>query len=186
MVSSKVIDLCKRGDEKGYRRLYDACIPYVYSIVTSYVSDEFYQKDIIQEIFAKVFSDIYRYDEVFGGFKYWLRKISVNFCLMHLRAYKKFSTLVPIDGFEQQIADESERFEDKISREEINQLLRSMPTGYKTIFFLIAIDGYTHEEVGKELNISSGTSRSQFLRAKHYIQTYIFNTSNKVKYGFNN
>ena len=185
MIGAEIIQKCIAKDQQGYRCLYEACIPYVYSVVKSYVPEEFYQKDIIQDIFAKVFKSIEQYDAAAGEFKYWLRKISVNFCLMHLRKTKNFTPIVPIDKYNEQIADGSSGISENISREEINQLLQIMPPGYKTIFLLVAIDGYSHEEVSLELNISSGTSRSQYLRAKNFIREHILNNSNKLKYGIN-
>lgn len=186
MVGSDIINRCIKQDQQGYRLLYEACIPYVYSIVRSYVNDDFYQKDIIQETYAKVFKSLDQFDATQGEFKYWLRKITVNFCLMHLRKIKNFTPIVPIDKYDEQIPDSNYGFEHELSREDINQLLEKMPLGYKTIFMLIAIDGYSHEEVSAELNISGGTSRSQYLRAKNYIKEHIMHSSNKLKYGLNN
>lgn len=186
MVGSDIINMCIKQDQQGYRLLYEACIPYVYNIVKSYINDTSYQKDIIQETFAKLFKSIEQFDEQQGEFKYWIRKITVNFCLMHLRKVKNFTPIVPIDKYDELISDNSGDFSNDFTRDDINNLLENMPLGYKTIFLLIAIDGYSHEEVSAELNISSGTSRSQYLRAKNYIKENILHSSNKLKYGLNN
>ena len=186
MIGSEIIQKCIAQDQQGYRQLYEACIPYVYSIVRSYISDKEDQKDVIQELFAKVFKSLQQFDGAQGDFKYWLRRITINCCLMQLRKTKNFTPIVAIDKYDEQITDGQKTIIDEISRDDINQLLEKLPTGYKTIFLLIAMDGYSHEEVSEHLNISSGTSRSQYLRAKNYIKDHILNTSTKLRYGLNN
>ncbi len=187
MVSSIVIDICKAKQEKGYKALYEACIPYVYAIVKSYIPDTSNHKDTIQDIFAQVFTSLDSYDSEKGEFKYWLRKVSVNICLMRLRKVDFLSMIIPIDTQFEQGFQEADIYRDpaylELSRSDIEDLLGSMPSGYRTIFLLIAIDEYSHDEVSRIMNISAETSRSQYSRAKNWIRHNVLNDYNTEKYG---
>ena len=186
MVDVEVIKLCIEGKEKGHRILYESCAPYVYAIIRSYIYDESFHLDVLQETFAGVFSKIETYNSELGQFKPWLRKVTVNNCLLHLRNHKKLTTIDSIEGKSLEDLPSVNNINENISREEIEQLLRNMPTGYRTVFLMIAIDGWTHEEVSTALNISNTASRSQYLRAKNYIQHKILNQTDSSKYGIDN
>ncbi|MEM9920134.1 MAG: sigma-70 family RNA polymerase sigma factor [Bacteroidota bacterium] len=169
IISTSILASCKRKEEKGYKALYRHSLPYVFSIVRRYIIREEERKDIVQEIFATVFLRINHFDPAKGAFKYWLRKIAVNQCLMYLRKEKRLKHLVPLDAIDENKYAEEMRF-DALSKTMIERLLSKMPEGYKTIFLLTIIDEFTHSEVGKMLNISPETSRSQLSRAKVWIK----------------
>lgn len=183
MIDIQVIQWCREKRETGYKKLYEACFSYVYTIVRSYVSDDFYHKDLVQEVFAHTFLKIDLYDASRGEFKPWLRKVAVNICLMHLRKQKQMNLNDSIDSDEIRELPDSRHIKTGLTRTEIESLLKDMPTGYKTVFLMIAIDDYTHEEVAEALGISNNASRSQYLRAKKYIENKIFKEVNLSKYG---
>lgn len=188
MVNLLVIDLCKAGQEKGYRALYEACVPYVYTIVKSYIHDAADHKDVIQDIFAHLFVHLGGYDVDKGPFKPWLRRVAVNHCLMRLRKNDVLDMVIPIDTHADHRLSTANghvghRIDD-LSREDIEALLAKMPVGYKTIFLLVAIDEYSHEEVGKMMGIAPETSRSQYFKARKWITSNIMNPTNAAKYGF--
>lgn len=188
MVNTWVIDLCKAGQEKGYRALYEACVPYIYTVVKSYIPDAASHQDVIQDIFAHLFVHLGGYDPDKGPFKPWLRRVAVNHCLMRLRKNDVLDLVVPIDIHADYGSVASQGYEDHrlydLSKEDIEALLAKMPTGYKTIFLLVAIDEYSHEEVGKMLGIAPETSRSQYFKARKWITSNIMNSTNAAKYGF--
>lgn len=183
MVSSIIIDLCKEKQEKGYKALYESCISYVYAIVKSYISDKSSHQDMVQEIFARVFLSLHTFDENKGAFKFWLRKICVNQCLMSLRKMDFLSMVIPIDALIEQPDRHLEPVTYQLTRKDIEHLLEDMPSGYRTIFLLIAIDEYSHEEVSQLLDISAETSRSQYSRARKWIHRHVFNQNNSYVYG---
>lgn len=188
MVSPLVIDLCKAGQEKGYKALYEACVPYVYTIVKSYLTDASFHKDAIQDIFAHLFNHIGSYDTDRGDFKPWLRRLVVNQCLMKIRKVDVLAMVVPIDSHLEYGGDGRQQHEEssleELSKADIEELLANMPPGYKTIFLLVAIDEYSHDEVAQLLGISPETSRSQFFKARKWIRHHIMNQTNAAKYGF--
>lgn len=183
MIDIEVIQWCLEKREAGYKKLYEACFSYVYAIVRSYVTDDFYHKDLVQEIFAQTFLKIDKYDASKGEFKPWLRKVAVNICLMHLRKQKQMNLNDSIDSDKVREISDGIPLKTGLTRAEIESLLKDMPTGYKTVFLMIAIDDYTHEEVAEALGISNNASRSQYLRAKRYIENKIFTEVNLSKYG---
>lgn len=182
MVDNSLISLCKTGSRKAYSQVYSACIPYVYSVVKRYIYNHEDTKDVIQETFAKVFTKIETYDSEKGTWNTWIRKITVNQCLLHLRKNKKLTLLNPIDESPEQSIDESEVL-DQLSREDIDKMLANMPTGYKIVFMLNVIDGYNHSEISETLNITKETSRSQLNRAKKWLKNQISKDHKYQAYG---
>ncbi len=182
MVDSKIITLCKNKKEKGYKAMYDACVPYVFAVVSRYIAKEFERKDVVQDVFCHLFTKISAYDEDKGAFKPWIRKMTVNLCLTHLRKNKMISNVIPMDDNLNDIPGDEIRL-DELETEEIRKMLSKMPAGYRTVFMMVAIDGYNHEDVSKSLGISPETSRSQYSRAKKWIKKNIIKPPKTNEYG---
>ncbi len=182
MIDNSLISLCKQGSRAAHGQVYNTCIPYVYSVVKRYIYNHEDCKDVIQEVFAKVFTKIDTYDSEKGTWNTWLRKITVNQCLLHLRSTKKLSLLNPIDESPEQSIDESEVL-DQLSREDIEKMLTNMPNGYKIVFMLSIIDGYNHTEISETLGITKVTSRSQLNRAKKWLKNQITKDHKYKAYG---
>ncbi len=182
MVGQNIIKDCLANRPSGHRRLYNACLPYVYSIVKRYIKDQEERKDQVQEVFASIFQNIGSYDAQKGNFKSWISRISVNQCLMHIRKYKKLSALSIVE-----ISDINEPGEeiniDGITREDVEKILHDMPTGYKLVFMLNVIDGYNHTEIQDMLGIKKDTSRSQLARAKKWIRKNLNHNLKSTTYG---
>lgn len=186
MVPASVLEQCKAGKESGYKTLYETCVRYVLSIVRSYIQDEGLHRDLVQDSFAQTFSKLASFDAEKGDFKFWLRKVTVNQCLMYIRKTNKFSNVIPIESYQEVAGDQqnsSRQYLEQLSETDIRQLLKEMPEGYKTVFLLIAIDDFKHEEVADLLDITPATSRSQYLKARRWIQQHIMTTNNAEKYG---
>lgn len=179
MVDNTLIQSVKAGKDAAFKSMYESCVPYVYSIVIRYVSNESDHKDVIQEIFARVFLSINTFNSELGDFKPWLRRLVVNQCIMHYRKKKPQSKVISLENA-LEIEGEIENKLNEISKEEMEMLLAEMPEGYRQIFMMIIIDEYTHKEVSKLLDISMSTSRSQLSRAKLWIKKNIFNNRNKI------
>ena len=159
--------------------MYESCIGYVYSIVRRYVTNDSDHKDIIQDIFARVFLSVNTFDESRGNFKFWLRRLVINQCLAHYRQGKSPQYLVPLNAIEHAATDDTFSLHE-VSKAEIESLLSRMPDGYRQIFMLAVIDEYSHKEVSELLSISEETSRSQLSRAKSWIRKHLV-TNKKQK-----
>jgi len=164
------------------RLLYNACIPYVYSIAKRYIPNAEDVKDQTQEVFATVFQKIDHYNADKGTFNSWLRAVTVNQCLSHLRKGKNLSTLNVVE-----LTEKHEKAEDidldGMTREDVERILINMPIGYKMVFMLNVIDGYNHSEIQEMLGIRKETSRSQLTRAKKWIKNNLNRNNINSSYG---
>ena len=184
MIDSYIIKQVKQGKNAAFKVVYQQCIGYVYAIVRRYVTNESEHKDVIQEIFARVFLSIKNFDSSKGDFKFWLRKIAVNQCLQHYRQGKSPRLVVPIENAGS-LESKEEHFLHQLSKAEIEHYLGQMPAGYKQVFMLVIIDEYSHKEVGALLGISPEASRSQLSRAKSWLRKRIIqNKQKKINIGF--
>lgn len=169
MISANLINRCKHEERKAYKECYEQCAPYVYTIVKNYIYDEEVRKDAMQESFANIFSGINSFDPKRGQFKSWIARITINQCIGILRKSKNLNLFVPLE--DKHINTEVDLGSmDKFKKEELDILLKKMPAGYKTVFLLSVIDDYSHKEIGKLLDISPETSRSQLFRAIKWIK----------------
>jgi RNA polymerase sigma factor (sigma-70 family) len=179
MIEPNVIKLAIQRDRKAYKLIYETCSPYVFSIITRYINQTNDHKDVLQEVFARIFLSLNTYDQDKGLFKYWLRKVAVNECFQYLRKQKKSAQVIPIAGSEEEI-DDVEGELTKLTKSDIEHLLIQMPNGYRKVFMLIAIDDFSHKEVAEMLDISVDTSRSQYSRARVWLQKNIVNNNHKI------
>lgn len=169
MVDQATIHSVKKSDEKAFKILYERCISYVYAIVIRYVANESDHKDVIQEIFARVFLSIHSYQESKGEFKFWLRRLTINLCIQHYQKQSENRKIIALDSALHLTFEENTKI-NMLSKDEIMELLKKMPEGYKQIFMLVVIDEYTHQDVSTLLKISPETSRSQLHRAKNWLK----------------
>lgn len=176
LVSDLVIKQCRVKDQRAFRTLYNTCIPYVFTIVKGYTCDHDLQKDIIQEVFANVFLKINNYDPDRGMFKTWIRMITVSQCLIFVRDKLKYHQFEAIDEtlLDQKSleTDFNGPYADDVSL--AKRILSVMPEGYRNVFSLVMLEGYSHE-VGEQLGISADTSRSQLARSKQWLNRHLKN-----------
>jgi len=181
MVPTLLIEKCKKKDRSGQGELYSTCAPYVFTIVRSYLKDDSFIKDIMQEAFAAIFKSIDKYDPKLGNFKSWIAQITVRKCIDHLRSYNKVTLNTSLEVLETFSEDDFKHL-DQLTKKDIESMLVEMPEGYKTIFLLSVIDEYPHTEIADMLDISPETSRSQLHRAMKWIKKNIFQSSNHCRY----
>jgi len=175
VIDLSIIASVKSRDKGAFKLLYQSCIGYVYTIVRRYITNESDHKDVIQEIFARVFLSIHTFNPSKGDFKFWLRRLVINQCMQHYRQGKSPAMVVPISSIEEKVEEQLTG----LSKVEIEQALGQMPEGYRQVFMLVVIDDYSHKEVGALLNISADTSRSQFSRAKGWLRKHV--SQNKLR-----
>lgn len=184
MVKPDTITQCKNKNQRAFKALYEASLPYVFTIVKGYTENPDSRKDLIQEIFAKVFLNIKKFDAEKGEFKFWLRKVTVNHCLMFLRDKKKHFEMEDLES-----VSTSSNLKESINLSHLDpnitdQLLSKMPDGYRKVFSLVVFEGYSHDEVGEKLGISTETSRSQLSRSKKWLRHFLSNNKTLMNNGF--
>ena len=137
-----------------------------------YAANQTEAEDILQDAFIKAFKSLDRYSGQ-GALGGWLRKITVNTALEQYRknkSLKKLSVLVDVNEAKIEVADNA------IENLELQDLLlkiQKLPKGFRTVFNLYAIEGYTHKEIGELLGVSAGTSKSQYSRARVILRQMI-------------
>jgi RNA polymerase sigma-70 factor (ECF subfamily) len=117
--------------------------------------------------FVKIFERIDQYSGE-GNFEGWMKRIMVNESLMYLRRNKNMALSIDIE--EAYDNPNFERLEDHLEANDLLKLISELPVGYRTVFNLYAIEGYSHKEIGEQLEISENTSKSQLSRARTLLQ----------------
>lgn len=156
---------CARGEKPACRELYDSCAGRLLALSTRYTGSQDAAEDVLQEAFIKVFSSIssFRYRGE-GSLYAWIRRVVINQSLDWLRKEKRNGT-VPIE--ETRTSAEVDEDEVAVVPEDVLAgMVEDLPDGYRTVFNLFAIDGYSHREIGKMLGIKEKTSSSQYFRAR--------------------
>lgn len=164
----ELIRACIAKERKAQFAFYKQYRGKMYAICLRYARDNTRAQDFLQEGFAKAFRSLRQYRfEV--PIEYWLRRIIINACISELRRKKEpADRSVSID--ELPLASETDETVESnlngISADQMIRLVQDLPEGYRTIFNLYAIEGYQHDEIAEILDISPGTSRSQYARAR--------------------
>jgi RNA polymerase sigma factor (sigma-70 family) len=157
---------CLKGKADAQRRLYDQYAGTMYAVCLRYARTTADAADILQDGFVKVFSKLDQY-HFQGSFEGWIRRIMVNTAL---RTYQRQRFDLEQSGYEQ-LPDKPIEPDAvaKLSAAELRQLIEQLPEGYRVVFNLVAIEGYSHAEVATMLNIQESTSRSQLTKARRWL-----------------
>jgi RNA polymerase sigma-70 factor (ECF subfamily) len=161
---------CRHGSRKAQEQLYRRLYGFAMAIAMRYAIDEHEAADILGHSFLKMFRSIHSFDETKGNFHGWLKKIVINEALDHIRQRSKFSNLT-LDTAEEPFIKNTTI--DRIDASAILDLVRQLPRATHAVFVLYAIDGYSHREIGAQLNISEGTSKWHLSEARRILQQKI-------------
>ena len=176
MTEADIIKGCVKKDPNCQRILFEQYAGKMMSLCMRYVDDE-EAKDILQVGFLKVFDYIHQYKGE-GSFEGWMRRVFVSVAIRHIS--KKKIKMIDIGE-----VDTDNSFEDpdvitKLSEDEIHRLIRKLPEGYRAVFNLHVLEGYSHEEIGNLLKIQATTSRTQLLKARKMLQAFIAKHCNTI------
>jgi RNA polymerase sigma factor (sigma-70 family) len=161
------IKLCIEGNRIAQKELYDSYKNALFVLCQRYFNNTDDAQDALQDGFIKVFRDIHQFDGLKGSIYSWLKKVFVNTCLEKLR--KKKLEFISVDDIQVTSSYEPEVLS-SLSLKEITNLIQSMPTGYRTVFNLYIIEGYSHLEIAQLLGISESTSKTQLMKAKNFLK----------------
>jgi len=168
----EIIKGCKEGKSWAQKAVYDIYASTMLSVCVRYVSDYETARDILQDGFVKIFTKIDSYTGA-GAFGGWVRRVIVTTALEYLRQNDALKHSTNIDDHSNYIENNDVSVLDKISADDLMELIARLPDGYRTVFNLYAIEGYSHSEIAEMLNINDVTSRSQFMRARKILQKNI-------------
>jgi len=165
-----LLEGCIRGDRKMQRELYNRFAPKMYGVCLRYAGSAEEAEDILQEGFIKVFRKIASYRGE-GSFEGWIRRIFVNTAIEY---YRKKTYLQPITEHEENsVEGKYLSVLDNLAEKDIINLVQQLSPGYRTVFNMYVVEGYTHKQIADVLGISEGTSKSQLSRAKQILQELV-------------
>jgi len=162
---------CKKNESWARKKLYEFYAPAMLGICTRYTNNRERAKDVLHEGFITVFTKIGSYSGE-GSFNGWMRRVFVTKALEFLRNDPAWRYRDMID-YEDKIETFDISVIEKLSADDILKCIAELPKGYRLVFNMHAIEGYSHVEIAKMLNIKEGTSRSQFAHAKRLLQNKI-------------
>lgn len=175
----RLIEACSRNDASAQKELFDTYSRQMLGVCYRYTKSMEDAEDVLQEGFIRVFRNLHQFRSE-GDLGAWIRRIMVNAALNFLKKHQAYrDELIIKEEYLHPVSDSNPDI--TLHTKELLQLVRQLPPGYQAIFNLHAVEGYTHVEIGKMLGISEGTSRSQYMRARNLLISWMEKFSGESK-----
>ena len=169
---------CALNERESQKNLYNSFYGYAMSVCDRYTSRDEDASEILNDGFIKIFKEIHNfkpaYSDVISSFKGWLRKIMVYTAIDHFRKNNKHQNVIELDAAVVHLPIESETAVDKISHDEIIRFIQDLSPAYRTVLNLFIVEGFSHDEISKHLDISVGTSKSNLAKARKQLQKILY------------
>ena len=164
-----IISGCIKGNRRDQELLYRRHAARLYAVCLQYSGNDEEARDILQEGFIKVFENLVNYKHE-GSFEGWVRRIMVNTALEKYRSRNHLRMVDDIDKVPEPDAEPDNEDYAGLQAVDLLTIIRELPPKYRMVFNLFAIEGYSHKEISKMMNISEGTSKSNLSRARIILQ----------------
>lgn len=165
-----LIEGCVKQDRLCQQKLYALYHKKFYAICLRYTKEIEEAEDMLQEGFVKIFFNIKQFTGS-GSFEGWMKRIIINTAI---EFYRKKVIMYPVTDFEPEEGTSPEgEVQIELQANDLLKMIHELPTGYRTVFNLYAIEGYSHKEIAEMLGISEGTSKSQLARARVILQQQV-------------
>ena len=168
MTDEDLVKGCIENKSIAQKALYERFSRKMYGVCLRYTDDRDEAQDILQNGFIKVFENIETFKAT-GSLEGWVRRIMVNTALNHYRQDKASRLKVDLDSVDYML-EGTDGVEGHLDAKELLKVIQTLPAGFRAVFNMFAIEGYSHKEIAEQLNISEGTSKSQYSRARAYLQ----------------
>jgi len=162
-----LIEGCRKRDRQAQAYLFEKFSGKMYSLCCRYVKDRMEAEDVLVIAFAKILERIDQYKGE-GSFEGWMRRVIVNEALTWLRKNKNMYLETDIEAASRE--PDYQKLENNLEAEDLLTMIAALPTGYRIVFNLYAIDGFSHKEIAEQLGINENTSKSQLSRARAMLQ----------------
>jgi len=173
-----LLKACKKQNAKAQRMLYDKYAASMLGLCRRYVHGEQEAEDVMIGGFMKVFSKIGSFEGK-GSFEGWIKRIMINESLGHIRKHKAMYLETDIEAADKE--PDLDKLSSALEAKDLLKMINELPSGYRTIFNLYAIEGYSHKEIGELLGINENTSKSQLSRARVQLQKKLLETEDVLK-----
>jgi RNA polymerase sigma factor (sigma-70 family) len=166
----ELVQECLKGNPLYQKKLFEKYYGKMLGACQRYANNSEEAQDILQDGFIKIFQNL-------GSFNFncpleaWIRRIMVNTAIDKYRKAASEPDIFEIESARE--LSDSGNVMDDLNHSELLTLISKMPTGYRIIFNMHVVEGYSHKEIGEELDITEGTSKSQLVKAKLYLQKMI-------------
>ena len=175
----EIIEGCINKKRKAQKMLYEKYYRRLLGICLRYCSNSAEAEDVMITGFMNIFTKIESFKGK-GSFEGWMKKIMVNTAIDNFRKNKKHQHQSDLADVEDDLILEN-RFPENISADEIITMIQKLPTGYKVVFNLFAIEGYEHNEIAEMLGVSVNTSKTQLFKARKLLQKSLFNANKEYR-----
>lgn len=169
---------CREFDRQAQHAVYEKYAAKMFGLSIRYVKDSANAEDVVVGSFVKVFEKIDQFKGD-GSFEGWIRRIVVNESLGFIRKNKSMYLEVDIEHADRE--PDYSSLNTQLEAEDLMNLVQQLPVGYRTVFNLYAVEGYSHKEIAEELGISENTSKSQLSRARSLLQKQLLETEAILK-----
>jgi RNA polymerase sigma factor (sigma-70 family) len=159
IISKNIIEACKKNDRSSQKIVYEKFFDRMFAVCRRYVRNDEETPEVLNDGFISVFQNIHQYKGE-GSFEGWIRKIMVNKALDYLRTNKKYKeTLQYVDNYKEEPSFVDAEIISSCNIDELYDLIQNLPTVYRMVFNLYAIEGFSHKEIAEKIGISENTSR---------------------------
>lgn len=168
-----LVNGCRQKDRASQRKLYELFARKLFAVCLRYTKDRDDAEDVLQESFVKAFQhiDLFRFE---CPLEAWLKRIVINTALKHIRKQQPWQNQTDVEEVAHALPQSENTLSD-LNYQQLLKMVQELPPGCQTVFNLYAIEGYTHPEIAELLDISEGTSKSQYARARGLLQQKIQN-----------
>lgn len=177
-----LIDGCLKGDRRSQQAIHKMFYGKMKAICMRYTRDGDQAMDIVQDGFIKAFNSLERYTGI-GSFEGWMRRIIVNLCIDRFRKLKRDFVLLEdnhiLENYEEEAEDEQESENNEIyniTPEQIVEAMQQLSPAYRTVFNLYVFENYSHQDIAEALEISIGTSKSNYAKARKNMKKLLSKT----------
>lgn len=171
MEDTLLVKECAKGSSKAQRALFDKFAPKMMAVCLRYVKGKQEAEDVLQDGFVKVFQKIVEF-KMEGSLEGWIRRIMVNTALDSIRKNKKLLDDIQVEEVQYKVSFTDHGF-DEMHVQVLQDLIEAMPDGYRVVFNMFAIEGYSHKEIADTLGVTENTSKSQYSRARAFLRTQL-------------
>lgn len=166
-INSYYLENLKRGNRVAQLKFYESFAPKMLSLCMRYTNNREEAEDVLQEGFIKVFKFLHQFTGQ-GNFEGWMRRIFINTSIENIRKRIFFEQIGETNNNDVKVSGTSGY--DSLAHADLLKIIESLSEGYRTIFNLYVVEGFSHREIANILNITESTSKSQLSRAKGILQ----------------
>ncbi len=184
IIDESILEGCIAGNREAQFELYKKFASTMLALCFRYARNRDEAEDLLQEGFLRVFQKISTFRRE-GSLEGWIKRIMINNALNEIKRNRKIPFLEDIDVInETQIVDldEPEGQYDPVPADVLQEMIQSLPEGYRIVFTLYVLEDFSHKEIAQELNIAESTSKTQLLKARRYLKNMLNEYYSKKKY----